>query len=148
MYETITASLFAVFSLLFFLNVKYLNVLFGIALALFPIVVIATHHPIEALKLQLLAGAVFFGIGIILMVTAGIGGGVVKGLAIIALWTPTSFLFPVITLMLIGNGVYAAGYMAVKKYNTDLNDTLDYFAAVMFAIAAAVMYYNSDLSLL
>lgn len=141
-YETLAASFFATFALLFIARVKNLNIFFLGALALFPAAVIVSGEAVESFIPQLIAGAVLLFAGFILMATAGIGGGVAKGLAVIGLWIPVAYLYSALILIAMSGGVYAALHGAALKGGLITSNRLEHFAALMFAVAAAVLYFK------
>jgi len=137
-YELLAAAIFIVFSLVYVLKMDGANQMFLTAIVIWPFaMLVGGNTTLAAFTPHLIAGFVMFILGFTLFAKVGIGGGVAKGMAVIALWVPSALLMRTITsILILGAAAIVVATLVSRKSN---NDSFDHYATLMFAIAAGVI---------
>lgn len=111
-----------------------------ICLLLFPVVYMACGLPLESLPTHIVAAAIAYMFGFLLRITVGIGGGVVRALALAVLWMPgLDLVYEYVCWAMILGGVATALTMLTKGRDTQ---RIEHYAAVILAVCSGFFVYQ------
>lgn len=140
LYFILAAIVFAVSAGLTFSTKTVSNQQTAICLVLFPVVYLACGLPLEGLLTHVITAVIAFLFGVLLRITVGIGGGVVRALALTVLWMPgLGLVYEYVTLALILGGAAAAVTMLINGRDTQ---RIEHYAGVILAVCSGFFVYQ------
>ena len=138
LYFLIAIVLFAVNAAMTFTTKTVSDAQLGFSAFVFVLTYFACGLPLEGFLNQLAAGALCLIVGITLIVTARIGGGVVRAFVIAGLWIPTwTLFFEYVMFATMVAGFGGAIWSYIKK-----SDRVEHFAGIALACCFGFFAYH------